>query len=377
MGARHITFGDPDFLNGRRHSLAIVRALHERFPALTFDCTTKVEHVLEHADVWEEVAACGGLFVVSALESVNDDILARLDKGHTTEQAVRAIELLREHGIETRPSFMPFTPWSAPADVLAILDFVVANDLVANVDAVQYTILFWCRGFSAPRAGGPAQHLGPYDAERLSYPWLSADPASDRLHARLSALVEQSLAAQETIGPFSHASGPPCVRRPARCPMAIAGARRFRSARPSGARGSPSPGFALPSQPTPVRTAPELRSPFRRGTTQGMRWLQRDDLVRRIASQRRVQIGEAASSRRRRCPSAQPNRCRPPPDSAQARTGRTTSAASPVWPPHDPNARRRVTLAQQRMCCRKKNIPTTWTPWLPASSWGRIILPSL
>ena len=27
MGARHITFGDPDFLNGWRHSLAIVRAL--------------------------------------------------------------------------------------------------------------------------------------------------------------------------------------------------------------------------------------------------------------------------------------------------------------------------------------------------------------
>ena len=202
MGARHITFGDPDFLNGRRHSLAIVRALHERFPALTFDCTTKVEHVLEHADVWEEVAACGCLFVVSALESVNDDILARLDKGHTTEQAVRAIELLREHGIETRPSFMPFTPWSAPADVLAILDFVVANDLVANVDAVQYTIrLLVPEGSLLLELEDLREHLGPYDAERLSYPWRSADPASDRLHARLSALVEQSLAAQETIGP--------------------------------------------------------------------------------------------------------------------------------------------------------------------------------
>src|SRR5438270_3926370 len=42
MGARHITFGDPDFLNGWRHSLAIVRALHHRRPELTFDCTTKV-----------------------------------------------------------------------------------------------------------------------------------------------------------------------------------------------------------------------------------------------------------------------------------------------------------------------------------------------
>src|SRR5207248_2012360 len=52
MGARHITFGDPDFLNGRRHSLRVVRAMHRRFPDLTFDCTTKVEHILELAGAW-------------------------------------------------------------------------------------------------------------------------------------------------------------------------------------------------------------------------------------------------------------------------------------------------------------------------------------
>jgi radical SAM superfamily enzyme YgiQ (UPF0313 family) len=201
MGARHITFGDPDFLNGRRHSLAVVRGLHQRFPTLTFDCTTKVEHVLEHADVWEELAASGCLFVVSALESVNDEILARLDKGHTTEQAVLAIELLREHGIETRPSFMPFTPWTTPADVLDILDFVVAHDMVANVDAVQYTIrLLVPEGSLLLQREDLREHLGPYDAERLSYPWRAADPAADRLQGRLSALVEQSMAALEPIG---------------------------------------------------------------------------------------------------------------------------------------------------------------------------------
>ena len=52
LGARHITFGDPDFLNGRRHSLRVVQAMHERFPDLTFDCTTKVEHILRHAELW-------------------------------------------------------------------------------------------------------------------------------------------------------------------------------------------------------------------------------------------------------------------------------------------------------------------------------------
>jgi radical SAM superfamily enzyme YgiQ (UPF0313 family) len=148
------------------------------------------------------MAASGCLFVVSALESVNDEILARLDKGHTTEQAVLAIELLREHGIETRPSFMPFTPWTTPADVLDILDFVLAHDLVANVDAVQYTIrLLVPEGSLLLEREDLREHLGLYDAERLSYPWCSADPAADRLQGRLSALVEQSMAALEPIGP--------------------------------------------------------------------------------------------------------------------------------------------------------------------------------
>ena len=50
-GAQHITFGDPDFLNAPPHSMRVVRAVHGAFPHLTFDCTTKVEHVLEHADL--------------------------------------------------------------------------------------------------------------------------------------------------------------------------------------------------------------------------------------------------------------------------------------------------------------------------------------
>ena len=228
MGARHITFGDPDFLNGWRHSLAIVRALHERLPELTFDCTTKVEHVLEHAGVWEEMAASGCLFVVCALESVNDEILARLDKGHTTAEAVQALELLREHGIETRPSFMPFTPWTTPRDVLEIVDFVVAQDLVANVDPVQYTIrLLVPEGSLLLERKDLREHLGPYEAERLSYPWRSADPAADLLQGRLSALVQQSAAGHEAPGltfarirrAVREANGEPAGPEPEAIPM--------------------------------------------------------------------------------------------------------------------------------------------------------------
>jgi radical SAM superfamily enzyme YgiQ (UPF0313 family) len=193
QGARHVTFGDPDFLNRPRHSLAVVRALHRRFPGITFDCTTKVEHILRHEDVWAELAAAGCLFVVSAFELVNDEILALLEKGHTAADAARAVAALREHGIEIRPSFLPFTPWTTIDDLLDILDFVAALDLVGNVDPVQYTIrLLLPEGSLLLDEPALAPHLGPYDAERLTWTWAAADPAVDRLQARLADLVEHS-----------------------------------------------------------------------------------------------------------------------------------------------------------------------------------------
>ena len=193
-GARHITFGDPDFLNRPQHSLRVVRTLHERFPDVTFDCTTKVEHILRHEDLWAELAGAGCLFVVSAFELVNDGILTLLDKGHTAADAARAVTLLREHGIEIRPSFLPFTPWSTIDDVIDILDFVAALDLVDNVDPVQYTIrLLLPEGSLLLDEPALAPHLGPYDAERLSWTWTAADPAVDRLQSRLAQLVEHSL----------------------------------------------------------------------------------------------------------------------------------------------------------------------------------------
>ncbi len=200
MGARHITFGDPDFLNAPTHSLRLVRAMHERFPELTFDCTTKVEHVLRHQDLWGELAACGCLFVVCAFETVNEEILERLDKGHTAGDAAECVRWLRRHGLEVRPSFMPFTPWTSLEDMLGLIDFVVEHDLIPSVDPVQYSIrLLLPEGSLLLDHPDMAPYLGPYDADRLTWTWSAADPRVDRLQARLAALVEQGAAAGEPI----------------------------------------------------------------------------------------------------------------------------------------------------------------------------------
>jgi radical SAM superfamily enzyme YgiQ (UPF0313 family) len=200
-GARHITFGDPDFLNGPQHSLRVVTAMHERFPELTFDCTVKVEHILRHRNLWADLATAGCLFVVSAFETVNDDTLAVLDKGHTTADAAAAVALLRRHGIEIRPSFLPFTPWTTLDDVADLVDFVAALDLIANVDPIQYTIrLLVPQGSLLEPVLAADGRLGPYDSERLTWAWASADPAVDALQTRLAAIVEGAQTAAEPIG---------------------------------------------------------------------------------------------------------------------------------------------------------------------------------
>jgi pyruvate-formate lyase-activating enzyme len=192
MGARHVTYGDPDFFNGVHHALRAVRAVHERFPGLTFDCTVKVEHILRHEGVWAELAASGCLFVVSAFESVNDDTLVLLDKGHTAADAARAVELLRGHGIEIRPSWLPFTPWATLDDVRAIADFVAAHDLVPNVDPVQLTIRLLVPEGSLLL--GHVDGLGPWDADRLTYTWRSPlDPLQQELAMLVETMADEPL----------------------------------------------------------------------------------------------------------------------------------------------------------------------------------------
>jgi radical SAM superfamily enzyme YgiQ (UPF0313 family) len=190
-GARHISFADPDFLNAPHHSRRVVAAIHRRHPDLTFDATIKVEHILRYPDALPELAEAGCAFVVSAFESVSDPILRSLDKGHTAADASDAVIALRAQGIEVRPSWLPFTPWTTVDDLVDVVDFVVAHDLIANVDPVQYSVrLLVPDGSLLLGETTMTAHLGAYDPTRLGWTWAHPDPAMDRLHAQIATLVE-------------------------------------------------------------------------------------------------------------------------------------------------------------------------------------------
>jgi radical SAM superfamily enzyme YgiQ (UPF0313 family) len=189
-GMRHLTFGDPDFLNAVPHAIAIVRAVHERCPDLTFDITTKVEHILEHPDVIADLRQLGLLFIVSAVESTSPRVLELLDKGHSAEDVEVALRICRALGVELRPSLLPFTPWTTLRDQIDLLDLIATNDLIESVDPVQLSIrLLVPPGSLLLALPEMREHLRGYDSAGFSHLWQHPDPRMDALQAAIAELV--------------------------------------------------------------------------------------------------------------------------------------------------------------------------------------------
>ena len=192
-GAAHITFGDPDFLNGPTHALRIVQTMHEAFPDLTFDCTTKIEHLLKHRSILPALRDSGCIFIVSAVESLNDTVLDNLQKGHTRTDVFAVIDLLREVGIALRPSLVPFTPWETLDSYLYILDCVESKGLIDHIDPVQYAIRLLVPPSSSLLSQPSIQpYLGTLDQESFTYRWMHPDPRMDTLHKAVSVAVESA-----------------------------------------------------------------------------------------------------------------------------------------------------------------------------------------
>jgi radical SAM superfamily enzyme YgiQ (UPF0313 family) len=182
-GARHVSFGDPDFLNGPKHALAVVRGLNREFPEVGYDIVTKVEHLLKHGDMLPELAATGCNLITTAAESVDDRVLAILDKGHTRADFHRAVALVRAANIALSPTFVPFTPWTTLAGYRDLLADLATLDLIEDVAPVQLAIrLLLPRGSRLLDRPEMRRRLGAFDAAALSYAWQPADVSTVSLH---------------------------------------------------------------------------------------------------------------------------------------------------------------------------------------------------
>jgi len=233
-GARHITFGDPDFFNGPAHALSIVEAMHREFPDLSYDVTIKIEHLRKHDAHLTTLRDTGCLFVISAVESVDDLVLEKFDKGHTRADFLAVAARFKELGMTLLPTFVPFTPWTTLEGYNDLLDVIAAHDLCENVAPIQLAIrLLIPAGSRLLELPDVRAMVESFDPAALVFPWKHGDPRVDALCREISELVQrgEKLKLSRTHI-FSH------IRRAAR---AAAGKRETPGIPPSQSKGTPVP----------------------------------------------------------------------------------------------------------------------------------------
>jgi hypothetical protein len=189
-GATHITFGDPDFFNGPTHALRIVEKVHAAHPELTYDVTIKIEHLRRHADLLPRLRDTGCLFVTSAVESVDDRVLALLDKGHTRADFLDVVASCRRAGVTLVPTFVAFHPWLSLEGYCDLLDTLAALDLVDHVAPIQLALrLLIPSGSRLLELDEVRRLVGPFDPATLTYPWSHPDSRVDCLQDDVMAMV--------------------------------------------------------------------------------------------------------------------------------------------------------------------------------------------
>jgi radical SAM superfamily enzyme YgiQ (UPF0313 family) len=192
-GAQHITFGDPDFFNGVGHAIPLVDALHREFPQLTYDATIKVEHLLQSADLLPTLRQTGCLFIVSAVESLDDSVLRKLDKNHTRADFFRVVENCFRAGLTLQPTFVPFTPWTTMESCLDLFQQLHRLDLVEAVAPIQLAIrLLIPAGSKLLELDEMRRLVGPFDAKALVHPWKNSNPAVEALCEELQEIAAAS-----------------------------------------------------------------------------------------------------------------------------------------------------------------------------------------
>jgi radical SAM superfamily enzyme YgiQ (UPF0313 family) len=189
-GAEHISFGDPDFFNGPTHGRRIVERLAREFPGLSYDVTIKIEHLRRHVHMLPLLRETGCLFITSAVESVDDEVLVTLQKGHTRADFIAATEACRSAGVTLAPTFVPFTPWTTREGYADLLTQIARLDLIEAVAPIQLAIRLLVTAESKLLdLPDIRQTVDPFDPGSLSWPWRHRDTDVDRLQHHVMHIV--------------------------------------------------------------------------------------------------------------------------------------------------------------------------------------------
>jgi hypothetical protein len=117
-------------------------------------------------------------------------VLAKLAKGHTRADFVRAATHCRDIALTLSPTFVPFTPWTTIESYLDLLETLESLDLVEHVAPIQLAIrLLVTSGSPLLDLADVKSVVQPFDASSLTWPWQHADSRVDRLQQDVMRLV--------------------------------------------------------------------------------------------------------------------------------------------------------------------------------------------
>ena len=205
-GAQHISFGDPDFFNGPTHARRIVERLAAECPGVTYDATIKIEHILQHASMLPLLVRTGCLFITSAVESIDDEVLRHLAKGHTRADFVTAVHLCRDAGVTLSPTFVAFTPWTTLEGYAELVQTIDDLDLSDRVAPIQLAIrLLITNGSPLLELPDIQAVVTAFDPASLTWPWRHRDPRVDALQQTVMRTVGARARAPRAVPHMSEA----------------------------------------------------------------------------------------------------------------------------------------------------------------------------
>jgi hypothetical protein len=200
-GAGHITFGDPDFFNGPTHAMRLLDAFHREWPSITYDATIKIEHLLKYRDLLPRLRETGCVFVTSAVEAVDDAVLAKLDKGHSRSDFIQVVREFESAGLTLSPTFIPFTPWTTRESYRELLELLVELELVEHVAPVQLALRLLIPGGSRLLELEDVQAvIRAFDQPALLYRWQHPDPDVDALAGQALGIAAARGSRREIFG---------------------------------------------------------------------------------------------------------------------------------------------------------------------------------
>jgi radical SAM superfamily enzyme YgiQ (UPF0313 family) len=182
QGARHFAYVDAEFFNTRRHALDLMRRIAAELGPVTFELTTRFDHILEFQTEIAEMAGLGLRSITSALEFPSDRLLHVLDKGIDVRGIRKAIQVVRDIGVDLHPTLITFTPWVSLEEIKAVDDFIAETGLTDAVDpTARQTRLLLYKG--SPLLKSPWLDGVELIDRGFYYDWRHPDPAVDETWA--------------------------------------------------------------------------------------------------------------------------------------------------------------------------------------------------